>query len=260
MSEYLLTDTWRSRHENKSEYSWIKNYEDHNCKASRIDLALTSPEVTQLVFDVFFKIGIQTDHRALVLIIQINDNERGPGFWKLNSALLENPEFVTTIRNEIIRDLNALQQKSSIDRWEILKKRIRSSVNRFARREASQKKLVIAQLHEIINELESQVPLSIDNCELLHKSKLDLQELLNERIQGVIFRSRAKWYAEGDRSSKYFFNLEKNRSKEKSCLQLVNEEGQIITNVHKILEEQRKFYQTLYKCNTEVEFNLQKYF
>ena len=78
-------------------------------------------------------------------------------------------------------------------------------------------------------------------------SKADLTELLDEKINGIIFRSKAKWYSEGDRSSKYFFNLEKNRFKNRTCFQIFNKDGVLVHDVKDILEVQREFYQELYE-------------
>ena len=43
----------------------------------------------------------------------------------------------------------------------------------------------------------------------LEKAKAQLDKLLDER--GNSGRSKAKWYQEGEKSSKYFFNLEKSK-------------------------------------------------
>ena len=82
----------------------------------------------------------------------------------------------------------------------------------------------------------------IENMEVL---KYDLKMILNERTQGTIVRSRTKWYEEGQRNSKYFINLEKRQSSNKTInrLQL---DGTITENPQKILTEQRNFYIQLY--------------
>ena len=77
-----------------------------------------------------------------------------------------------------------------------------------------------------------------------HKSRLvELKEKLeliyDEKVKGVIIRARARWYEHGEKSSKYFLNLEKrNQVKKQRKLQ-------IKTNPSVILSEAKLFYMNL---------------
>ena len=255
MDEYMLYDAWRVRNENEIQYSWSKNF-DEECKASRIDLALVSSTVMQGMHDTFFKAGIKTDHRALVIIVDIVQKDRGPGYWKLNSNHLNDPHFKEELGKAIAQDMLALQQKSDKNRWGFLKTRIKKKAISLSRKKGDDRSIAIAQLHENINEMESRLPLPRAQSEILSNSKKELYSLLQEKVQGIMFRSKAKWYSEGERSTKYFLNLEKNRASTKNCEQLFNDKGELLTETSQILEEQRQFYQNLYKLNTEVEFDL----
>ena len=64
--------------------------------------------------------------------------------------------------------------------------------------------------------------------------------------KGLIIRSRLRWAEEGEKSSKYFCNLEKRTGEKKSIFKLKNEDDDIIVDQHAILEEINSFYQTLY--------------
>ena len=77
-----------------------------------------------------------------------------------------------------------------------------------------------------------------------------------ERIKGVMFRSKAQWYEEGEKSSKYFFSLEKAKYNAKTCYRLITDKGEELTSPHKILEEQRHFYQSLYSNEEDVKFTM----
>ena len=64
--------------------------------------------------------------------------------------------------------------------------------------------------------------------------------------QGVIIRSRANWYEYGEKSNKYFLNLENSRKK-KSCIRKLNTENDKTTSKRKeILNEIQSFYANLY--------------
>ena len=64
--------------------------------------------------------------------------------------------------------------------------------------------------------------------------------------QGVLIRSRANWYEYGEKSNKYFLNLENSRKK-KSCIRKLNTENDKTTSKPKeILNEIQSFYANLY--------------
>ena len=64
---------------------------------------------------------------------------------------------------------------------------------------------------------------------------------------GLILRSKANWYEYGEKSSKYFLNLEK-RNKAKSHVRtLVSSSGIEINDPSEILARVRDFYSNLYK-------------
>ena len=63
--------------------------------------------------------------------------------------------------------------------------------------------------------------------------------------QGAIVRSRATWYEYGEKSNKYFLNLENSRKK-KSCIKLNTENDKSTTNPKEILNEIQLFYANLY--------------
>ena len=73
----------------------------------------------------------------------------------------------------------------------------------------------------------------------------------------MMFRSKVKWYELGERSSKYFYSLEKSRYNAKTCYKIIDDEGTEICNPDAILEEQRRFYEELYMEDEDVCFNLE---
>ena len=51
-----------------------------------------------------------------------------------------------------------------------------------------------------------------EECALLEKTKLDLELKISEKTLGILFRSKAQWQCEGERNTKYFYNLERKRA------------------------------------------------
>ncbi|KAK6188619.1 hypothetical protein SNE40_004760 [Patella caerulea] len=58
----------------------------------------------------------------------------------------------------------------------------------------------------------------------------------NEKMTGVMIRSRAQWYEEGEKSSNYFANLEKRNFTNNSILELERNNGETIKDQAKILK------------------------
>ena len=73
----------------------------------------------------------------------------------------------------------------------------------------------------------------------------------------MIIRSRARWYEHGERSSKYFINLEK-RNHVKKHIRKLDINGFLTTDPLKILNEQKRFYQELYQSINRTSNNSDK--
>ena len=256
MDEYSRKEIWRERNPGTSIYSWIKGNQNNEQKASRIDYALVSMGLDQKVENCMYKSGILSDHRAFFIALDVNHVERGTGFWKMNTLHLTDPTYVEKINIEIDRIVSCSKSKTRIWTWEKIKERVKKVTQEYARQKGSEEKLIIAQLSEKVNLLEDKIPLTTEEQKNLENTKLDLELKIEERIQGVIFRSKARWYEHGEKSSKYFFALEKAKYNAKTCYRIIDDEGNITENQKEIIEQQRQFYEELYSRDENVEFNL----
>ncbi len=77
-------------------------------------------------------------------------------------------------------------------------------------------------------------------------------DLRNKEAQKLIFRSRAKWVEEGEKSTKYFLNLLKDRQK-KMLLRKITSNGTTHYKQDEISKAIQKFYENLYKENSNVQ-------
>ena len=258
MDEFMLKETWRERNPEKKEFSWFKkSVRGEDRKASRIDFTLISAGLDQKVKEILYISSNMTDHRAIYMVIDIVDNDRGTGYWKLNTSLLRNKEYLVHMTEEIQKSIDSMSQKSAIEIWEGLKKRIKKSTTDFSRLKTSQDKIVIANLSEKVNDYEARLPLEQQEDTIYENTKSELEEKLLERMEGVMFRSKARWYEMGEKSTKYFYSLEKAKYNAKTCYKIIDEDLGEVTDVKSILDIQKKFYQELYAEEEEVKFDLQ---
>ena len=78
-----------------------------------------------------------------------------------------------------------------------------------------------------------------------------LELFYEERVKGIILRARARWYEHGERSSKYFLNLEK-RNHVKKHIRKLTVNNSLTTDPCTILSaEQKRFYKDLYKSRSK---------
>ena len=81
--------------------------------------------------------------------------------------------------------------------------------------------------------------------------KNDLKTYFEKKTEGAIIRSKACWLREGERNSK----LERRNYINKSIQTLVTDSGHTVSRFTDVLNEQNKFYSSLYS-NKETEDNL----
>ena len=247
----------RIRNSENLEYSWHKKtLRGEDRKASRIDFALISGGVDQYVEIIQYLSSIMTDHRAVYFVLDLCQIERGSGYWKLNTLLLQNKDYIDYMNDELDKAINSMTQKSPIEKWESIKARIKKATLRYSRNKAGLDKLLLAQLSEKVNEYEAHFPLPEVEDKLYEQTKHDLEDKVLEKVCGTMFRSKARWYEHGERNTKYFYALEKSKYNFKTCYKLIDESQKEISNPQQILDIQKQFYTELYDVDSDVSFSL----
>ena len=104
-----------------------------------------------------------------------------------------------------------------IDRWVAIKERITKVLKAASRRNAGELQLLISQLSEATAFYEDNMPLSESDTDVYIRTKCELEDLMKARIRGVTFRSGVRLYDEGEKNTKYFYNLEKACYNNKTC-------------------------------------------
>ena len=87
------------------------------------------------------------------------------------------------------------------------------------------------------------------------KVKTELDTMLEEKAKKSAFRCRANYYEKGQKTSRYFLNIEKRNYINKTMYIVCKSDGKLTKDYAEILEEQWVFYKKLYTSNREVELN-----
>ena len=72
---------------------------------------------------------------------------------------------------------------------------------------------------------------------------------MRQKTKGAIIRSKARWREQGERNTRYFFNLEKRNQSRKAVTKLKVGNDKYTFDQFEILEEEKRFYETLYDTN-----------
>ncbi|MES9884044.1 MAG: reverse transcriptase domain-containing protein [Sedimenticola sp.] len=250
IEKYDLSDIWRIQHGNQQRFTWHSNSTPR--VLCRLDYFLVSDNLVNTIKKSEIKSSMKTDHALVKLTININNQPRGPGYFKLNNSVLFDDEYKHIIKNSISEIAEINKEANPNILWEVIKGTIRNESIKYCARKNRKDKLEEVKLQEKIDEL---VKANIDTPEAIdeiNNHKKRLEDIYEKRAEGIIFRSKVNWVEGGEKNTNFFADLEK-RKFDRKIISELNVNGQKITDKDKILEEQKRFYQNLYKKKENIE-------
>lgn len=247
-----MADVWRDRNPDKYQFSWRKNADKK--QTSRLDYFLISEGLIPRVNKTEINPGFDSDHSRIDLDIALARFSRGKGTWKFNSGLLRDKDFIQEMN--IILDQHNWNVKSNISpaqQWEYLKLEISNFSTEFAIKKAKGRRNLITLLETKLKNLDErlQKESSIEAQNFLKRNIQRTDEFLQDEYEAKAisakFRSKCRWYNEAERSSRYFFQLERSNYNAKTIHKLQLENGTILEDPKSILKEEFHFYRKLFK-------------
>ena len=231
--------TWCERNiSSRLDYFFISESNIWNINNYYADYVITSKVAKRL-----------SDHKAIIVEMYFNINERGPGYWKLNTDLLNDTKYVNLIRNCI------LSYKTKYDKlyshkifWEILKINIREVSLHFGQQKGKLQNNRLAAIEKRLKQIENE--LIDNNCnETLKHEKDQLESEVNDfydrKTKGAQIRSRATWIENGEKNTRYFFNLERKIQCDNTIYKL-QKDSHFVYDDEEILTCINDFYKKLY--------------
>ena len=253
MENAYMSDIWRERHPDSRVYTFTRG--KPKFIGSRIDLMITEIALSSWIKTAKIYPRYLTDHAPILIEIKPHETVRGRGYWKLNNSILLEKEYLNLINQELDKLIQNNFSEDAQDIWESIKICCIAHSQNYSKIRASDKRLIISQLEEKIIALNEKSNHTKSENEIIERTTEDLNEIKNETLQGVLFRTKANWYNESEASTKFFFSLEKAKSGAKNMNSILLENGQEVTNINKILNEQHNFYRKLYTKNENVHFD-----
>ena len=212
-----VVDIWRDLHPLTPGFTW--EIPDH-ARASRIDLIGCPAVWAPFVSFCNFVPCLFSDHSVVhlsfsppVLI------PRGPGRWKCNISILEDPELRSEIESFWIYWRTRQPFLPSVGKWwDKGKMVIKSLISHHCSSKASKKRQELDLLTRLARHLKEKLDAGMTSvAEPLESVLLSIADMNRTAAVGARVRARAKWAEEGETSSRYFFRLEKKRGADQWC-------------------------------------------
>lgn len=208
--------------------------------------------------------GIDKSDHACILVHIDDHAQRGPGMLRPNLAFLESPElkkqFITQFENSLTEVPPGWDPHKILEYSKVMIRTIVCEISNKYRKHNSD------QIHSIRKEitnintikaslLSSQFTLGINSLMAIESDlqimNNELENLLIIQTQILSQKSRIKWLELGEKSNKYFLNINKS-FQNKSYYQTLIHNDEILTNHSEKLEAVFQFYSSLYSKNNSL--------
>ena len=180
LDSQLLIDQLRCKNPDKHLFTW---YSKHLKVSSRLDYFFISEHLSNRIIKCNISPSILTDHRLVQITLQLNkDQTRGAGYWKFNTNLLHDKEYiklVTNIIEKIKLDMHACHNKGLV--WDVMKMHIRGETIKYCTYKNKKQK-----------ELENRLTQEITELSIKHSNKPD--HALLEKIDSIKCENISKNY------------------------------------------------------------------
>jgi exonuclease III len=264
MVKHNLIDCYRI-HNKYGGYTWGRDRPVY--LRSRLDMILASNRIKQEINNSWINYTFnESDHRFMQLELETGDVKFGPGIMRANSSLLENPEIKNRVNAHLINIIKEnTNNMNPHEKLDYVKMQLRSLLLLEGKTKAIEEKTIlehsyieIARLNEALeNELTKhslrKCKQHSTNCykeidyykEALDIAEINIASLREKESKNLIFRSRAQWAEQGEKSNKYFLNLLKDRQKKMQIRKIVSN-GKTFYKQSEISKAISNFYKDLY--------------
>ena len=141
----------------------------------------------------------------ITLNFSLHSNPRGPGFWKLNTSLLTEIDYVNQIKSVIQETQNEYKDDESVNRsllWEMIRLKVREKSLSYSKIKKKQTTAGSTGTNDCQTR-EGNQPQKKHRLakftEQLNEKKGELERIIETRTKGAILRSMTHWNKEGEK-------------------------------------------------------------
>ena len=238
ISQKLLEDIYRRRFPDKRTFSFSRGN-----KASRLDYFLVSEILDSQISRIEYVPCPFSDHDVCRIDITNSDVKQGPGVWKMNASVIKNDLFRTSFKSMWALWQNQKENYNPQTWWDLGKKKIKELTIWCASKIKADMDQELKYLEFCLNKESSKTARDLQKIKTLEDS---IRKIYQQKAEGSKIRSRAKWFEQGEKPTRYFHNLEKYHAKNKDWDVILNEKNQLVYGTDEIMQVQVDFYSKLY--------------
>ena len=245
-SSLHFIDAWRKLHPRSRDVSWFNS---NFSVGSRLDKFFVSRNLRNNIISSSIFPCCLSDHDFVNLHVRFdNIIHRGPGLWKFNSSLLQDSAFCDLVKSRIV-DLSSVADLFSDikDWWEFFRSSLPAEIIAFSkdkRRRSSRERVLITNRLIV---LKQRLASGEDNLSFeISLLESDLKTLTLNDLEGCKIRSRVRWLEEGEKPTRFFLHLERERIDRNSVSSILNSNGDEVFARAEIERAHVDFYTTLF--------------
>ena len=218
ITDLNLHDIWRIRNPTTKRFTYRQK---RPLVQTRLDYFLLSHCTLDIVTDTKILSSFCSDHSCISIhVSSITEQTRGSGHWKFNSSLLKDETYVNDMKQKLGEWSNVYDY--CVDKrikWELLKYEVRKFTIAYSKLKKQNETYEVNSLQQKLNDIE----IKLGNISVIKGSDIDnsnnidnvnnnsenlvrqyercknrLNEIEEQKAEGVIIRSKAKWVEKGD--------------------------------------------------------------
>ena len=206
-----MCDIWKINNPKLKRYTFRKKHVSGLIQR-RLDYFYISDSKPVSVKNTYVLASLLTDHSPISFSYCKNEeSNRGRGFWKFNNSLIENEEYFQQMKKYISDTLNELFNENILDaqiKWEYFKYNIRNYTIAFSKKLAKNTNKNSVDLESKLKHFERHYENYVDKIDY-KVCKQQLDAIYEEKPKCIKIISKYNWFALGEKSTKFFLNLEK---------------------------------------------------
>ena len=237
-------DVWRELHPEERDFTWARK--NPFC-ARRLDYIFSHCEFLPYIIKSDHVCIAGSDHKLVSCHISTDEFKRGKSYWKFNSALLHDKEYLNFMNNEIDLFLE-IDIGDPIDRFEYFKIFVKTKSIEYSVKRSRENNIRYTTLKDSINMINKKLTRDPNNVTLINnlfKAKQELEVYELEKAKGAMIRAKMKEVVAGEKNTHYFLGVEKGRGNDNTIYKLIIDEREV-SDQDEILGEISKHFERLY--------------
>ena len=252
-------DIWREFNPDRKLFTYMQRR--NKIAWSRIDYFLTSESVKNICAETKITPSVNSDHSMIQLVIDTSVCKRGPGVWKMNETILNDEKFCEHMQQLLLELQKTYAYLGDIELWELIKFEARQLARDWAIDKARTEQERRFETYTKLGRMQSEMVKDGDRFDrnLLRNMDTIKKEIESYEVADAkrsAFRCKKDFVQYGERSAKYYFNLEKRNFTRKTMYQVRKKDGTLTKDYTEILNIQYEYYKELFSKDDNVQFDL----